>query len=128
MESTGSSPSDVQKMRTGIENAASGHGVDGRVILGIIIEESSGNVAVATTWNVDGVPTAGLMQAQGCPGFPGQANLSQVRWGVLFLLLIFLVFFSPGKENPIGLWRGPSCPLSLIQANSFRNSRTRSTV
>lgn len=78
METAGSSPSDVDGIRNGIHAAADGLNVDKRVILGIIIEESSGYVGVPAPSNMDGVPTAGLMQALGCPGFPGRTNLSQV--------------------------------------------------
>lgn len=53
-------------------------GVDERVIFCIIMQESSGNVGVRTTWNMDEVVTAGLMQASGSPGYPGQYGLTQV--------------------------------------------------
>lgn len=41
------------------------------------MEESHGYVGVETTYDADGVPTGGLMQASGCNGYPGQNGLSQ---------------------------------------------------
>lgn len=40
------------------------------------MQESRGNVGVVTTYS-GGLPTAGLMQCTGCPGFPGQHGLSK---------------------------------------------------
>ncbi|KAK7739120.1 hypothetical protein SLS53_005756 [Cytospora paraplurivora] len=77
MVAAGSTWDDVGRMRVAIQDAAAAFGVDERVILGIIMEESTGYVGVVTTWNVDGQATAGLMQASGCPGYPGQTNLHQ---------------------------------------------------
>jgi hypothetical protein len=42
----------------------------------MMMQESRGDVGVITTYS-SGVPTAGLMQCSGCPGFPGQHGLSQ---------------------------------------------------
>lgn len=42
------------------------------------MEESSGYVGVVTTYDADGMPTGGLMQASGCHGYDGQSNLTQV--------------------------------------------------
>ncbi|KAK9413778.1 putative Transglycosylase SLT domain-containing protein [Seiridium unicorne] len=52
-------------------------GVEERVIFAIIMQESTGNVGVRTTTNADGHGTAGLMQCDGSPGFPGKHGLSQ---------------------------------------------------
>lgn len=78
MVSAGSTWDDVGRIAVAIEGAAQDIGVDERVILGIIIEESSGYVGVQTTYNADGQPTGGLMQASGCAGHDGQNNLPQV--------------------------------------------------
>ena len=73
MCAAGDSDSDVGAIYNAIkQNAAL---VETRVILAIIMQESSANVGVITTGNHD----AGLMQAEGSPGFPGQHSLSQVR-------------------------------------------------
>ena len=72
MFASGDSDSDVGAIYNAIH--ANAGLVESRVILAIIMQESSGNVGVITTGNDD----AGLMQAQGSPGFPGQHNLSQV--------------------------------------------------
>jgi len=42
------------------------------------MQESHGYVGVTTTYDADGVPTGGLMQASGCSGFDGQNDLPQV--------------------------------------------------
>ncbi|KUI72791.1 hypothetical protein VM1G_08419 [Cytospora mali] len=77
MVAAGSTWDDVGRIAVAIEDAASSIGVDERVILGIIMEESSGYVGVATTYDADGEPTGGLMQASGCTGYDGQNDLSQ---------------------------------------------------
>lgn len=72
MLQAGDSNTDVNAIKNAIhQNAQS---VESRVILAIMMQESSGNVGVITTGDDD----AGLMQAHGSPGFPGQHNLSQV--------------------------------------------------
>ena len=53
-------------------------GVEERVILCIIMQESDGNVGAFPTPGGDGRPDAGIMQCEGSPGFPGQHGLSQV--------------------------------------------------
>lgn len=78
MFQTGDSGEDVGKIFDAIKEAAK-IGVEERVILAIIMQESTGNVGVKTTTAPDGKPTAGLMQCQGSPGFPGQHNLDPVR-------------------------------------------------
>ncbi|KAL8289805.1 hypothetical protein RB597_001438 [Gaeumannomyces tritici] len=52
-------------------------GVDERVVFAIIMQESTGDVGVATTWNMDKRATAGLMQCDGSPGFDGRHGLPQ---------------------------------------------------
>jgi hypothetical protein len=74
MVATGDTSSDVEGIRAAIHQNA--ELVESRIILCIIMQESSGNVGVQTTGNDD----AGLMQANGSPGFPGQHGLSQVRF------------------------------------------------
>ena len=49
-------------------------GVDQRVILAIIMQESSGNVGAKSTSN-GGPADAGMMQCEGRHRFPGQYNL-----------------------------------------------------
>ena len=48
------------------------------------MQESTGNVGVQTTTAPDGSQSAGLMQAAGSPGFPGQHGLSQVCIGACY--------------------------------------------
>jgi len=75
---TGNTTEDVARIRNAVFECA--HiGVDERVIFCIIMQESTGYVGVRTTWNMDGRPTGGLMQCDGCPGFEGRTGLSQVR-------------------------------------------------
>jgi hypothetical protein len=74
MFASGDANTDVDAIRAAIHQNA--ELVESRVILCIIMQESSGNVGVQTTGDDD----AGLMQAHGSPGFPGQHGLSQVRF------------------------------------------------
>lgn len=68
----------VDRIRIAIISVAKTYGIDPRVLLGIIMEESHGVVGAKTTWNADGVPTGGLMQASSCHGYDGQKDLAQV--------------------------------------------------
>jgi hypothetical protein len=68
----------VDRLRIAIATVAVSYGIDARVLLGIIMEESHGDVGVVTTWNADGAPTGGLMQSSGCHGYDGQNNLPLV--------------------------------------------------
>jgi hypothetical protein len=77
MFANGDTGDDVGRIWNAIKDAAT-IGVDERVILGIIMQESHGDVGVRTTFSPEGIPTAGLMQCSGCQGFPGQHGLSQV--------------------------------------------------
>lgn len=64
--------------QVGITQAAKAIGVEERVILCIIIKESSGNVGIDGPRDTDGNVTGGLMQAEESPGFPGQHGLPEV--------------------------------------------------
>lgn len=75
MSASGDTDEDIGCIFNAIKTAAK-IGVEERVILAIIMQESSGNVGAQTTNN--GGNDAGLMQCQGSPGFPGQHGLSQV--------------------------------------------------
>ncbi|KAF2876133.1 hypothetical protein BDV95DRAFT_535586 [Massariosphaeria phaeospora] len=77
MFSTGDTGEDIGRMYNAINSAAASIGVEQRVILAIILQESSGNVGVGCTTAPDGSQSCGLMQADGSPGFPGQHGLSQ---------------------------------------------------
>ena len=69
---------DTRRIKVAIEECAK-IGVDERVILAIIMQESHGDVGVRTTYSPgDNIPTGGLMQCGGCAGAPGRNNLSQV--------------------------------------------------
>jgi hypothetical protein len=85
MFQTGDSGEDVGRIFNAITEAAK-IGVEERVILAIIMQESTGNVGVPSTTDQGGQGDAGLMQCRGSPGFPGQYNLSQVRTQVEILL------------------------------------------
>lgn len=78
MMAKGSTAEDVSNIAAAVQSVASGQGIDPRVILALILQESTGYVGVETTYNVDNQPTGGLMQASGCDGFPGQSGLSAV--------------------------------------------------
>ncbi|KAJ7807106.1 hypothetical protein B0H13DRAFT_2484238 [Mycena leptocephala] len=76
MAATGDTDEDIGRIWNAVIEAAK-LGVEERVIFAIIMQESTGNVGVQTTINADGHGTAGLMQCDGSPGFPGQHGLSQ---------------------------------------------------
>ena len=78
MLQTGDTGEDVGRIFNAISEAAK-IGVDERVILCIIMQESSGNVGVKSTTAPDGSHSAGLMQCGESPGFENQHGLGQVR-------------------------------------------------
>jgi hypothetical protein len=78
MKSKGSTWDDIGRINVAIRECAK-LGVDERVILGIIMQESHGDVGVNTTTSPGGIPTRGLMQCSGCDGFPFTYGLSQVN-------------------------------------------------
>ncbi|KAL7928933.1 hypothetical protein V8C35DRAFT_316869 [Trichoderma chlorosporum] len=69
----GSTWDDVGRINVAISSAAASIGVDERVILAIIIQESGGYVGVECTGGDD----CGLMQCEGCPSFQGRNGLPQ---------------------------------------------------
>ncbi|EMR69443.1 putative exo-beta- -glucanase protein [Eutypa lata UCREL1] len=77
MNQAGSTWDDIGRINVGIRNAAANIGVDERVILSIIMQESHGYVGVETTYSPEGIPTAGIMQCSGCDGYPNRNGLSQ---------------------------------------------------
>ncbi len=77
MSKTGNTGEDIGRIWNAVLECAK-LGVEERVIFSIIMQESTGNVGVQTTFNNDGHSTAGLMQCDGSPGFPGKHGLSQV--------------------------------------------------
>ncbi|OTB06475.1 hypothetical protein M426DRAFT_20925 [Hypoxylon sp. CI-4A] len=77
MAATGDTGEDIGRIWNAVNECAK-LGVEERVIFAIIMQESTGNVGVRTTVNADGHGTAGLMQCDGSPGFPGQHGLSQI--------------------------------------------------
>lgn len=83
MLKTGDTGEDVGRIWNAVKECAK-LGVDERVIFCIIMQESSGNVGVRTTTNMDGHGTAGLMQCDGSPGFPGKHGLSQVSCAISY--------------------------------------------
>lgn len=78
MAMAGSTLVDIAGIRNSCESIGNQYGVDPRVVLAIIMQESHGYVGVRTTYSWEGIPTAGLMQCSGCQGYPGQTSLSQV--------------------------------------------------
>lgn len=79
MIAAGSTQGDVTNIGAACQSVASDQGIDARVLLALILQESTGYVGVTTTTNVDGAGTGGLMQASECEGYPGQSGLSAVR-------------------------------------------------
>ena len=75
--SGGNTQSDLENIKLAIDDCANQFHVDRRLILGMIIQESRGDVGVITT-NSGEIDTAGLMQCGGCDGFVGQHDLGLV--------------------------------------------------
>jgi murein DD-endopeptidase MepM/ murein hydrolase activator NlpD len=77
------SDSEIAQIKSAIETVATESGVDVRVILCIIVQESGGNVRVKSTWN--GVHNPGLMQSHNGVSFnpadPAGSILQMVRDG-----------------------------------------------
>lgn len=104
MKSTGSTWDDIGRINVAIRDASKNIGVDERVILGIIMQESHGYVGVRTTFSPgDNIPTAGIMQCSSCPGYPGRTGLSQVSdnsHGLPTCLLSRYASFANGSPPP----------------------------
>ena len=78
MHVAGDTPGDIENIKDACQKAGAAHGIEPRVIICIIVQESSGNVGVITTTAPDGSHSGGLMQAAGSPGFPGKHGLPAV--------------------------------------------------
>ncbi|KAJ7823127.1 hypothetical protein B0H13DRAFT_1494850, partial [Mycena leptocephala] len=76
MAATGDTDEDIGHIWNAVIEVAK-LGVKEQVIFAITMQKSTGNIGVQTTTNADGHGTAGLMQCDGSPGFPGQHGLSQ---------------------------------------------------
>lgn len=79
-------PSEIRQIKSSIESVARSAGVDVRVILCVIVQESGGNVRVPTTTSPGGIRNPGLMQSHNGaafdPAHPGASILQMVRDGV----------------------------------------------
>lgn len=62
MLQTGNTSSDIGRIWNGVVLCSKAIGVPDRVIFAIIMQESTGNVGVGTTTNMNGNGTGGLMQ------------------------------------------------------------------
>lgn len=76
MRAAGDNDQDIANIHTAILQVASNTGIDSRVILAIIMQETHGKVNTPNA--SDGQDTPGLMQAQGCPNHAGEAVVSSV--------------------------------------------------
>lgn len=80
------SPEEVAHIEQAINTVSRESGIDRRVILAMIMQESQGNVRVNTTYSADGVRNAGLMQSHNGVSFdpnnPQGSILQMVRDGV----------------------------------------------
>jgi hypothetical protein len=64
-------PEESQKIKTAIQVAHAQTGVDPRLLMAIIMQESHGELRVHTTIAPDGSKSGGLMQCAGCPSAEG---------------------------------------------------------
>lgn len=76
MRARGNSEQDIANLHAAIAQVAGSHGIDDRVLIAMIMQESHGQVNTANAW--DGQDTPGLMQAMGCPNHAGAATVSKV--------------------------------------------------
>lgn len=76
MSAQGNTLQDNANVHDAILQVADGLGIDNRVILAIIMQESHGKVNTPNA--ADGQNTPGLMQAWGCPNHAGQAVVTRV--------------------------------------------------
>lgn len=100
MAMTGSTWADIEKIRVSCQNIGGQYGIDPRVILTMIMQESHGYVGVRTTYSWEGIPTAGLLQCWNCVGYPGQVNLSQVSLFTPLITFPRLFLYSIFIHNP----------------------------
>jgi hypothetical protein len=95
------SASEIAFIKTAIETVSSQSGVDQRIILCIIMQESGGNVRAANTNN--GVENTGLMQAFNGSNFdpadPGGSILTMGK-GFLISKLLFLMRRGTSETSP----------------------------
>ena len=87
---------------------ASKLGVDPRVILCIIMQESHGNIGEKTTFDQDGGADAGIMQCRGSPGFEGKHSPEVTQVGPLLARIETIVLTERSKTSPTWLWPVPS--------------------
>lgn len=76
LQATGDSDEGIGHIYDAIQQVSSNTGVDNRVILSIIMQESHGKINTNNAG--DGQNTPGLMQAMGCPNHAGEADVSRV--------------------------------------------------
>lgn len=108
---TGSTQSDIAGIRSSCERIGNQYGVDPRVVLAMIMQESHGYVGVRTTYSWEGIPTAGLMQCWGCQGYPGRTGLSQVSLSQDPFFPPFLPYPTPAPPNLFPRKYLPTYPL-----------------
>ncbi|KAJ1337838.1 hypothetical protein MN608_00694 [Microdochium nivale] len=75
----GSTWDDAGRLNIAIQASSKEFSIDPRVLLVMMMQESSGYVSVRTTFSFEGLATAGVMQCMNCPGYPGRKNLSQAE-------------------------------------------------
>ncbi|KAK8131774.1 hypothetical protein PG984_008212 [Apiospora sp. TS-2023a] len=78
MKAKGDHQSDVDRIKTALQSVGPKYGIEPRVLLCIMMQESHGDVgAFTTTSKPDNLQTGGLFQCYNCPGFYQQYGLSQ---------------------------------------------------
>lgn len=78
MQAKGDQQSDIDHIKTALNSVGSQYGIEPRVLLCIMMQESHGDVGALTTVSQpDGLSTGGLFQCYDCPGFYQQYGLTQ---------------------------------------------------
>ncbi|KAK8018945.1 hypothetical protein PG991_008135 [Apiospora marii] len=80
MRAKGDQQSDIDRIKTALQSVGGQYGIEPRVLLSIMMQESHGDVGALTTISQpDGLSTGGLFQCWDCPGFYQQYGLSQAQ-------------------------------------------------
>ncbi|KAL5421201.1 hypothetical protein PMIN04_005817 [Paraphaeosphaeria minitans] len=111
----GNTVSDVANIELAIDSCANQYQIDRRLILGMMMQESRGNMGVITTYSGD-LPTEGLMQCSGCLGFPGQHGLS--KEAIESMVCGGVKHFKENMQHWSNRWSGTSVWPALREYNS----------
>ncbi|KAK8097601.1 uncharacterized protein PG998_013087 [Apiospora kogelbergensis] len=77
MKAKGDTDSDLTNIKKALQSVGKKYGIEDRVLLAMMMQESHGDVGAITTYSQpDNFPTGGLFQCWKCPGFYGKHGLT----------------------------------------------------